>query len=448
VRIAGLTGNPFEEPMMEMNKLPVLGSYDVVVAGAGPAGICAALAASREGARTLLVERYGMVGGNLTSGYVGPIMGGTSEGTLSEEIHRRLHVVPRVVHDFEQAKIELPIMLAESGVDLFLQTVVADVMKSGDELKALVVATVRGLATIEGHCFIDCTGDGAVAHLAGAPFEYGRADRLVQPGSLMFILGGVEPDAIYCQGVNPHVMVPAGDFVQLCHVAALDGLLPQHVNTVRIFHCVKPTERMINATQANMVDTLSIREISKAEPELRKQMRQIHDFLREIAPGYQNSFIQGSSSTIGIRESRRIVGEYMLQDADVEQGATFSDAVVHKANFLIDIHNPTGGGQAEGIARSVKAYDIPYRCLVPKEVENLLVAGRAISGTHRAHASYRVMNICMPMGQAAGIAAALCVQSNVSPRHLEVAMVQQRLEATGVDLFSDKQYTYPFNPSN
>lgn len=433
---------------MEAKKLPVIGSYDVVVAGAGPAGICAALAASREGVRTALVERYGMVGGNLTTGYVGPIMGGTSAGTMSDEIRRRLHVVPRVVHDFEQAKIELPIMLAESGVDLFLQTVVADVNKKNDELNALVVATPQGLATIEGHCFVDCTGDGTVAYLAGAPFEYGRADKLVQPGSLMFILGGVEPNAIYCQGVNPQVSVPEGDFIQVCHAAAQDGRLPKNVTAVRIFQCASLTERMINAIQANIADMLSVKQISQAEHDLRLQIRMIHDFLRKVAPGYQHSFIQGSSSTIGIRESRRIVGEYMLQDEDVEQGKTFADVVVHKVNFLIDIHNPTGGGQAEGVARKVKAYDIPYHCFIPRKIENLLVAGRAISGTHRAHASYRVMNICMPMGQAAGLAAALCVKTGMQPRSLKAAMVQQRLVELGVDLFSDIQYAYPFNPSN
>jgi len=433
---------------MEARKLPLLGSYDVVIAGAGPAGICAAIAASREGVRTALVERYGALGGNLTLGYVGPMMGGTSEGTISEEIHRRLRVVPREVHDFEQAKIELPILVAEAGIDLFLQTVVADVRMQGYELTGVVVATATGLAVIEGGCFIDCTGDGTLAYLAGAPFEYGRADKLVQPGSVMFILGGVDPKAIYCQGVNPQVSIPEGDFVQVCRKAAEDGRLPSNVSTVRIFHTGNPSERMINATQANIPDTLSVRQLSQAEAGLRMQMRTIHEFLRKVAPGYENSFIQGSSSTIGIRESRRILGEYVLQDKDVEQGRTFPDVVVHKANFLIDIHNPAGGGQSEGVAREVKAYDIPYRCMVPLKVERLLLAGRAISGTHRAHASYRVMNICMPMGQAAGVAAALSLRHRKKPRDLEASMLQHRLTELGIDLFSRKQYAYPFNPSN
>lgn len=149
-----------------------------------------------------------------------------------------------------------------------------------------------------------------------------------------------------------------------------------------------------------------------------------------------------------MRESRRVIGEYTLSDLDVESGQKFPDAMVHSANFLIDIHNPDGGGQAEGVSKQVNAYDIPYRCMLPKSVENLLVTGRSISGTHRAHASYRVMNICMPMGQAAGIAAALSAQNGVAPRQLDYRLIQNELTKLGVDLFSDKKFAYPFNPSN
>ncbi|MBI9095916.1 MAG: FAD-dependent oxidoreductase [Sphaerochaeta sp.] len=429
--------------------IPVLGEYEVVVAGAGASGICAAISSSREGKRTALIERYGIVGGNLTSGYIGPIMGGTSHGTISEEIHRRLKVEPRKVHNFEQAKIELALLLQEAGVDLFLQCSLADVlMEEEKEITGLVLATQMGLSAILGKCFIDSTGDGTLAFLAGASYEYGRSDKLVQPVSLMFILGGVSSDAIYCEGVNPDVHVPSGNFIRVCEEACEKGILPPKVNTIRIFHTGSPNERMINATQKNYVDTLSSKSLSDAEAKVRKQIQTIHTFLQTVAPGYENSFIQGSSSTMGIRESRRINGEYILQDDDIETGRTFSDVVVHRANFLIDIHNPDGGGQAEGVTKSAQAYDIPYRCLVPKDVKNLLIAGRAISGTHRAHASYRVMNICMPMGQAAGIAAALCVESGVSPLDLDVSVLQDRLIALGVDLFSDDQIEYPFNPSN
>ena len=137
-----------------------------------------------------------------------------------------------------------------------------------------------------------------------------------------------------------------------------------------------------------------------------------------------------------MRESRRFQGEYILSDQDVEQGARFEDVVVHGAWFLIDIHNPAGGGQAEGHSQPAKPYDIPYRCLLPKGVEGLLLSGRNISGTHRAHASYRVMGIAMPVGQAAGTAAALCAKHGCLPRALDYRLVQQALTAAGSGLFS------------
>lgn len=422
--------------------------YDVVVGGGGPAGICAAISASREGARTALIERYGIVGGNLTSGHVGPVMGGTAEGTISEEIHRRLNIVPRKVHSFEEAKIELALLLEEAGVDLYLQSTIYEVKKEGNKISSVRVTTHDGSMEIKGHCFIDCTGDGTIAALSGVPFEYGRDDGRVQPISLMFILGGVSADAIYCNGKHPNVQVPTGDFVEICKIAEKSGRLPKNVDTVRIFATDRSSERMINATQVNLADTLSSYQISQAESNLRKQIKTIHSFLKEVAPGYENSYVQSSASTAGIRESRRIQGEYTITDVDVESGSKFDDVVVHKANFIIDIHNPDGGGQAEGVAKDVQSYDIPYRAMLPKAVDGLLVAGRAISGTHRAHGSYRVMNICMPMGQAAGIAGALCAKQRTTPKLLNVKLLQDRLVELGIDLFSDKIYLYPFNPSD
>jgi hypothetical protein len=139
---------------------------------------------------------------------------------------------------------------------------------------------------------------------------------------------------------------------------------------------------------------------------------------------------------MGVRESRRIMGEYVLNVDDLRAGRRFEDVVVHKANFTVDIHNPDGGGQAEGLAEVVKAYDIPYRCLVPQNVDNLLVTGRCISATHEAMASFRIMSVCMALGEAAGIAAAIAAEQDVTPRALDVRFVQNALTAKGADLFS------------
>ena len=158
-------------------------------------------------------------------------------------------------------------------------------------------------------------------------------------------------------------------------------------------------------------------------------------FLRKYVPGYEDCKVKSSASVLGVRETRRIMGEYIICDEDVEKGTKKDDVVVHNAWFLIDIHNPTGGGQAEGVSQPAKPYDIPYRALLPKGVKNLLTAGRCISGTHRAHASYRVMAICMATGEAAGVAAALASKKGVTPSEICACEIQKVLSDRGVVLF-------------
>lgn len=171
--------------------------------------------------------------------------------------------------------------------------------------------------------------------------------------------------------------------------------------------------------------------------DLRNQIAMVVKFLQKNVPGYENCRVKSSADVLGVRETRRIMGDYILQDSDVENGAHFPDAIVHNAWFLIDIHNPTGGGQAEKHSQPAKPYDIPYRCFLPIGIENLLVAGRCISGTHRAHASYRVMAICMAMGEAVGVAAALSAQRGVTPKNVPAEDIQTVLMKRGVQLFDN-----------
>jgi FAD dependent oxidoreductase len=185
----------------------------------------------------------------------------------------------------------------------------------------------------------------------------------------------------------------------------------------------------------NGVDTTSIGELFHAELPLRKQIDQLLDFFRKYLPGYQHCRYRASGATIGTRETRRIIGEHIITVDEMAQGKLYPDTVVHKAEFIVDIHNPSGPGQAEAKVQYVPPYDIPYRCFIPKGIDNLLTAGRCISGTHRAHASYRVMSICMAMGQAVGSASALCALQNCSPRQLPAKAIQNSLGSQGVDLF-------------
>ena len=403
--------------------VPVIGSYDVVVAGAGPAGICTAVAAARSGVNVALVERYGVLGGNLTAGYVGPILGMVGKGTMRDEVMDLLGVPDNdmigetgVAHDMEKAKRVLAEFVARENIDVFLQTPIVDGILEDMSLKGLVVMTKEGMRIIEGKVTVDATGDGDVAHFAGAPVEKGREDGLMQPVTLEFTLEGVdESRAITCIGDVDDVKLNGERFLDYCARCAKQGLLPKNLAAVRLHPTVRPGQRQVNTTQYNGADATRVQDLFAAEVELRRQIEILVKFFRENLPGYEKCWCMASGDTLGVRETRRVQGEYVITAKELAAGKRFWDVVVHKAEFIVDIHNPAGAGQAEDKIQYVVPYDLPYRCFVPLKVENLLTAGRCISGTHRAHASYRVMSICMAMGEAAGTAAALCIKEGCTP---------------------------------
>ena len=418
-------------------------NYDVVVAGAGPAGICAAVEAARSGAKTALIERYGCIGGNLTQGYVGPLLGGTCAGTMSEEIARLVCPVPHAVPDFEWAKTALTEMVADAGVDVYLQQAVVSVERDGEMLHSVTADGKCGPIRFSADVFIDATGDGDVAYLAGCPYDIGReGDRLIQPVSFMFIIQGVdENQPLLCEHERHTTDLGDGrEYLDLCHRACETGELPKNVNIVRLYKTAYPDERMVNASQENYIDPFDPSDLFRAEVSLRRQTNQIVDFLKNNIPGFANIRVKGSSTTLGVRESRRILGDYVITVEDVAAGRLFDDAVVHRAGFCVDIHNPDGPGQSEFVeSRPIiaGAHDIPFRAMTPLGVNNLITAGRCISGTHEAMASFRVMNICFAMGQAAGAAAALMKEHGVaSTRELDVNLIREHLKMRGVKLDS------------
>ena len=414
--------------------------YDVVVAGAGPAGIAAALEASRCGVKVALIERYGCVGGNLTQGYVGPIMGGICAGTIGEEIEDSVCVQRGICPDFEKAKIELIKKLYEAGVDVYLQTLVTGVEKNGECIKAVHTLGKFGPMDFGANVFIDATGDGDLSVLAGCPWEFGRSgDKLVQPVTLMFIIDGVDPGQTLLCGHEEHYtdLGDGREYLDLCHKACRSGELPENVNIVRLYKTQRPTERMVNATQENFIDPLDPMSVYKAEVSLRSQIGKIVDFLKNNIPGFADITIKGSASTLGVRESRWIMGKYILTEQDLLAGREFPDSVVHRANFPLDIHNPAGPGQSvdeEKCPPAPKLYDIPFSAMCPIGCSNLITAGRCISGTHVAHSSYRVMRICMAMGQAAGAAAAIMSNENLKTESVDPKRIRQHLIDRGVKL--------------
>lgn len=431
------------ETVSYTREIPVYKRFDVIVCGAGPAGICAAVAAARQGAKVALLERYGVPGGNLTCGHVGPILGMVGKGTMRDELMALLEVPDNdmigrvgVAHDMQRAKTVLTEFIHHENIEVYLQTMVADALVEDRRITGVVISTKEGLLALEGKVVVDATGDGDVAAFAGCQIEKGREDGLMQPVTLEFTLDNVDEDrGVICIGDVDDVEFNGQRFLDYCKQCAQKGMLPEHLAAVRLHPTVHKGERQVNTTQANGVDSTKIEDLYPAELALRGQIDTLIRFFRENLPGYENCKYIASGTTTGIRESRRVVGEYLITAEELAAGKRFDDVVVHRAEFIVDIHNPAGAGQAEEKIQYVVPYDLPYGCFVPKGVDGLMTAGRCISGTHRAHASYRVMSICMAMGQAVGVAAALCARQGCQPRELDVKALQKELTALGVELF-------------
>lgn len=432
--------------MYHYNKeIPVSAEYDVIVAGSGPSGICAAVSAARLGKKVAVIERYGVLGGNLTIGSVGPIMGSVAEGSMRDELtgllgvqHNDMQAKKGNVHDMNMSKRKILDLLVRENVIIYMQAPVIDVVKEGNTVKGVILSEKEGMSVVLGKRVVDATGDGDLAVYAGAEYSMGRdSDELLQPVTLMYVLTGVnEEKAVTCIGEEDNVQYKGERFLDFTERCANEGIIPPQCKSVRLYKSLTPGERLVNTTQVNYVNPLNSRDIVKAEIELRRQIDEITGFLQRNVEGYENCRVKSTADTLGVRESRRILGDYVLDVDDLRTGKRFEDVVVHKANFVVDIHNPAGGGQANGLAEVVHPYDIPYRCLIPKNIESLIVTGRCISATHEALASCRIMSVCMALGEAAGIAAALSINEETSLRNLDYKLIQKELTDKGADLFS------------
>lgn len=438
--LAGMGGgwaSAAERQPLSVGKPKSWPKVDVLVCGGGPAGIAAALMASRAGAKTLLVERYGRLGGMAVQAMVGPLMGHVRSMWVDEIVER---VGGRRV-DYEFIDLKYADMLQEVGCQILLHAWMAEPLMEGRRVVGARFITKEGPIDVKAHTTVDATGDGDVAAGAGAKFDLGRgagpsweADGLMQPMTIMFRVSGVKhEESMAVKGGRKRYRFPDGrTWNQLTKDAYARGELPKNVGMLRTYVSCRDEERVINATQINGVDGTKAQDLTRAELEARRQVEPIVDFLRKHAPGFQNAYVSGMPAVIGVRETRRIRGVETLVVDDLLTGKEWSNAVVHGASFGIDIHNPTGIGQAQGVSKEdplgrdpqVKPYDIPYGCLVPQSVDGLLTAGRCISGTHEAMASYRVQVIAMGIGVAAGAAAAEAVGQAVEPRDVDVSAVQ------------------------
>ena len=247
------------------------------------------------------------------------------------------------------------------------------------------------------------------------------------------IAGADKESTIRCTHEEDDFITTKGtSYLKECKMAEAKGILPKDVSIVRLYPGKNKGEYLVNATQKGKVNTLDVNQLTDAAIELRRQIGKINEFIREFVPGFENIYTLRSADVIGVRESRRVNGLYKLTAEDIISGKRFDDVVVHNASFPIDIHNPEGGGQAEtdSIPVQVQPYDIPMRCLQPVGIDNLILCGRCISGTHRAHASYRVMRIAMATGQAAGVMAYVMIKYG----RIDYGQVRRILLQDGIDL--------------
>lgn len=431
--------------------IPVLDVCDVLVLGGGPAGITAAVAAARNGAHTVLVERYGFLGGQTTAGGVTNFCGlyanvhGAQRQVvhgIADEILDRLerlgglnapHMVLGKIQarafDISAFKVAADDLVTGADAKIMFHAYAAGlVMTAPGTIDAVIVETKSGRVALRAKQFIDCSGDADLAAWAGAPFELGTREGEMLYPSTMYRIGGVDP-------------VRAGEawrtIPKLMEEAAARGVrFPRQGAMVRPQK--QPTEWRVNITQLRNPDGSAVSGVdavglSLGEIEGRRQVMETFTFLRGV-PGFERSYLTEIAPQVGIRETRRIQGDYVLTETDILDCADFDDTIGVNG---WPVENHVAGGvewRWPKIPESRGFNHLPLRMLLPRGLDNLLVAGRCASMTHVGQSAARVSGPCFVMGQAAGTAAAMAVRHGLSPRALDIARVQERLEADGVYL--------------
>lgn len=421
----------------------VVGNYDVVVCGGGPAGFIAAIAAAREGARTAIVEQYGFFGGMATAGFVNPISvfsynGKQVTGGIPWEFVNKLK-------DFGGAEIETPLanvafepehykliaqrMVLDAGVDIFMHSYLRGCVKDGNRVTHVIIDNKNGVEALGAKIFIDCTGDADLAFMAGVPMlESGG--RPLQPLSTYFILGGVNLDtpmmreAIHHnrQGVNCHCL-PVREKL----MARKEELNIPEFGGPWFCSTLQPGVVTVNITRTagNACDN---REYSLAECRLREDAFRMAAILKENVDEFKDSYLISVSTQAGVRETRRIKGMHVLSGEEYLNATHFEDSISRGAH-PIDIH--VANGEKQNISFLKSPGYVPYRSLIAKEFPNLLVAGRCISADKTAFASIRVQASCMDMGQAAGVAAAQCSSAGKDVQNVNIQELTSRLREIG-----------------
>lgn len=445
-------------------QLSVYGEFDVVVIGGGPSGLAASVSAARHGAKVLLVERYGFLGGMGTAGGVTNFAGlyGRKNGEMQQVVHgvvddllARMEALGGVnapqdgmqgrirvrSYDVSAFKCAADQLLLASGVDILFHALAASVIMQGSRIEALVIETKSGRQAIRAQSFIDCSGDADVAAFAGAPFELGDGHGSGLFPTTMFRVGHVDA---------PNALAAVGEFKAInTFMEASQAREPGRYTFPRAGAILRPqknpTEWRANVTQVanaggTAMDATDARQLSDGEIEGRRQITEYFSFLRNEVPGFKDSAIVDIAAQIGIRETRRIMGQYVLTGEDILSSARFDDAIginawpmeLHAAG-RIDWQFPRNWNSSKGRVYN----DLPWRMLVPQGVGNLLVAGRCASMTHEGQSAARVSGGCFVMGQAAGTAAAMLQDGNTFA-DTDIKQLQKNLRQDGAYFDDDR----------
>ncbi len=447
------------EPAKE---LKVRAEVDILVVGGGPSGIIAAEAASGEGRKVMLLESRGYLGGNLTIGL--PILSFLNcngkqnirglaqnlvdrlkkDGDASDHKRCRLHMSLTIINPEAVKDVALDIM-KECGVEVLMYTFAAGVIKDGNEVRGVIIESKAGREVILAKTVIDCTGDGDVAALAGVEMSKGDADGGMQPPTLMYNMRGVDipllRDAImnrsdeFDMDVMPPEQFKEGMFITVGLRGrikmAQDAGINVPVSRTILITGLNPDEIWVNMTRVSGVDSTLPESYTWGETEARKQIKVVNAYLKRYVPGFEKAWLDKVAPFMGIRESRVMKGRYILTAEDILSCRRFGH-VIAVGSYPVDIHHAKGGDCT--MLFTSDDYDIPYECLLPKEYDNLLVAGRCSSMNHEAMAATRVMSTCMALGEAAGRAARIAMRHDVSPADVDIKELQEELVSTGAYL--------------
>jgi hypothetical protein len=429
--------------------------YDVIVCGGGTAGAAAGIKSARLGAKTLIIEAMSTLGGTQTMGWVTPMMPNYIDGSqLSKGINLEIQDAHRALSpnsDFPNAQVwynpsalglALDRMAGEAGAECLFYGVVIDAETKGGRIDGLQIA-VRGPNPVlhaSADVFVDASGDATLARLAGAQIESGDETGRNQPMTLRFTLGNIDLSAVaqfFGEDANPNTP----EFLSVGYAKAEESMVADRVKEAvadevlnqddlgyfQFFTVLgRPRELAFNCPRITGLDPKNPMDVSRALIVGREKIFRIWEFCRRWLPGFENSYVSVIAPLIGIRESGRIVGEYTLTAEDHQQCRKFPDSIA-KNRYPIDIHLSDGGVELRKLPPN-DYHEIPYRCLLPVGLDNLLVAGRCVSASFVAQSSVRIQPVCRAMGEAAGAAAALAAQNNWAPRDVPYTILRQHLD--------------------